>query len=142
MRINGRLHLPALFRSLPRPSSPPGAKASPMRPYSLPSRAVSLCRPRLALCTTYSRPPNRHQSTPLSSPFYFYFSPSLVNELFESQYPVSSITQANEFMQYSQWVSMLILWTRTTFRSLSKPLPASKICNLKNVLSNILKSGE
>jgi len=45
-------------------------------------------------------------------------------------------------MQYSQWVSMLILWTRTTFRSLSKPLPASKICNLKNVLSNILKSGE
>ena len=33
----GRLHLPALFRSLPRPSSPPGAKASPIRSYSLPS---------------------------------------------------------------------------------------------------------
>jgi len=32
-------------------------------------------------------------------------------------------------MQYSQWVSMLILWNRTTFRSLSKPVPASKICN-------------
>lgn len=31
-RIKGRLHLPAAFRSLPRPSSPPGAKASPMRP--------------------------------------------------------------------------------------------------------------
>ena len=27
------MHLPAAFRSLPRPSSPPGAKASPMRPY-------------------------------------------------------------------------------------------------------------
>ena len=32
-RINGRLHLPVAFRSLPRPSSPPGAKASPIRPY-------------------------------------------------------------------------------------------------------------
>jgi hypothetical protein len=37
LRINARLQLPAVFRSLPRPSSPPGAKASPMRPYSLPS---------------------------------------------------------------------------------------------------------
>ena len=35
----GRLHLPAHFRSLPRPSSSPGAKASPMRPYSLPTLA-------------------------------------------------------------------------------------------------------
>lgn len=34
LRIIGRLHLPAAFRSLPRPSSPPGAKASPIRPYS------------------------------------------------------------------------------------------------------------
>ena len=32
-RIIGRLHLPVAFRSLPRPSSPPGAKASPIRPY-------------------------------------------------------------------------------------------------------------
>ena len=30
-RINGRSRLPAAFRSLPRPSSPPGAKASPVR---------------------------------------------------------------------------------------------------------------
>ena len=29
---NGRLHLPVAFRSLPRPSSPPRAKASPIRP--------------------------------------------------------------------------------------------------------------
>ena len=32
-RIKGRLRLPADFRSLPRPSSPPRAKASAVRPY-------------------------------------------------------------------------------------------------------------
>ena len=32
LRINGRLHLPEAYRSLPRPSSPLRAKASPMRP--------------------------------------------------------------------------------------------------------------
>ena len=34
-RIIGRSRLPAAFRSLPRPSSPPGAKASPVRPVVL-----------------------------------------------------------------------------------------------------------
>ncbi len=34
-RINGHLHLHAAFRSLSRPSSPPGAKASAMRPCLL-----------------------------------------------------------------------------------------------------------
>ena len=34
-RITGHLHLPAAFRSLSRPSSPPRAKASPMRPCLL-----------------------------------------------------------------------------------------------------------
>ena len=34
-RIKGRSRLPAAFRSLPRPSSPPGAKASPVRPMVL-----------------------------------------------------------------------------------------------------------
>ena len=34
-RINGRSRLLAAFRSLPRPSSPPGAKASPVRPLVL-----------------------------------------------------------------------------------------------------------
>ncbi len=33
-RINDRSHLPAAFRSVPRPSSPLGAKASTGRPYS------------------------------------------------------------------------------------------------------------
>jgi len=34
-RINGYLHLPTAFRSLSRPSSPPGAKASTLRSYLL-----------------------------------------------------------------------------------------------------------
>ena len=35
LRIYGRSRLPADFRGLPRPSSPPGAKASSVRPRSL-----------------------------------------------------------------------------------------------------------
>ncbi len=35
LRIKGRSRLPADFRGLPRPSSPPGAKASSVRPNSL-----------------------------------------------------------------------------------------------------------
>ena len=35
-RIRGYLLLPAAYRSLSRPSSPPRAKASPMRPSSIP----------------------------------------------------------------------------------------------------------
>ena len=34
-RIKGHLHLPRAYRSLSRPSSPPGAKASTRRPNSL-----------------------------------------------------------------------------------------------------------
>jgi hypothetical protein len=37
-RINDRSHLPAAFRSVPRPSSPLGAKASTGRPYHAPAR--------------------------------------------------------------------------------------------------------
>ena len=35
LRINGRLHLPEAYRSLPRPSSPPRAKASTVRSFFL-----------------------------------------------------------------------------------------------------------
>ena len=35
-RIKGHLPLPAAYRSLSRPSSPPRAKASPMRPWYVP----------------------------------------------------------------------------------------------------------
>ena len=37
-RIKGYVPLPADFRSLSRPSSPPRAKASPVRPCTLPAR--------------------------------------------------------------------------------------------------------
>ena len=39
-RINGHLHLPAAYRSLSRPSSPPRAKASALRPFLLSSRLL------------------------------------------------------------------------------------------------------
>ena len=46
LRIKGYLHLPEAYRSLSRPSSPPRAKASAMRPcllsFKLTSRCVSL----------------------------------------------------------------------------------------------------
>ena len=35
LRIKGRLHLPEAYRSLPRPSSPPRAKASTVRSFFL-----------------------------------------------------------------------------------------------------------
>ena len=35
LRIKGYLHLPEAYRSLSRPSSPPRAKASAMRPFLL-----------------------------------------------------------------------------------------------------------
>ena len=44
LRIKGYLHLPEAYRSLSRPSSPPRAKASAMRPCLL-----------LVLPTTYGR---------------------------------------------------------------------------------------
>ena len=39
-RVNGHLRLTAAFRSLSRPSSPPRAKASAMRPSLLPSASL------------------------------------------------------------------------------------------------------
>ena len=44
LRIRGRSRLPAVFRGLPRPSSPPGAKASSVRLCSLLARTPSLTR--------------------------------------------------------------------------------------------------
>ena len=50
-RIKGHLHLPAAFRSLSRPSSPPRAKASAMRPSLLSSVAWHRCHaPYFARC--------------------------------------------------------------------------------------------
>ena len=41
-RIKGRLRLPTDYRGLPRPSSPVAAKASVMRPNSLPANKIKL----------------------------------------------------------------------------------------------------
>ncbi len=40
-RIKGRLRLPTDYRGLPRPSSPVAAKASVMRPNSLPANSFN-----------------------------------------------------------------------------------------------------
>ncbi len=45
-RISGCSRLPAVFRGLPRPSSPPGAKASSVRPNSLLALVSSAALPR------------------------------------------------------------------------------------------------
>ncbi len=42
LRINGCMLLPEAYRSLPRPSSPIGAKASIVRPYALDSISFNL----------------------------------------------------------------------------------------------------
>ena len=62
-RINGRSRLPADFRGLPRPSSPPGAKASSVRPVSLLAlacrsahRCASLARVSSCLCVCFHFP--------------------------------------------------------------------------------------
>ena len=44
-RINARCQLPAAYRRLLRPSSPPDAKASVVRPYTLSKKFSSLRQP-------------------------------------------------------------------------------------------------
>ena len=53
--FNGYLHLPAAFRSLSRPSSPPRAKASALRPYPLSSRFCALAHAHLSAHMHYVR---------------------------------------------------------------------------------------
>ena len=50
LRINGYLLLPAAFRSLSRPSSAPGAKASALRPCNLDHYWIGNATRRKALC--------------------------------------------------------------------------------------------
>ena len=62
LRINDRSHLPAAFRSVPRPSSPLGAKASTERPYYSSDHTITghtqdqtaPCRNSDVHCRTYS----------------------------------------------------------------------------------------
>ena len=53
-RIHGRSRLPVVFRGLPRPSSPPGAKASSVRPRSLLALAcLSVYRYTVRSCVSF-----------------------------------------------------------------------------------------
>ena len=53
-RITGHLHLPDAYRSLSRPSSPPRAKASAVRPSILSRSVTALMRLRLILSAVFS----------------------------------------------------------------------------------------
>ena len=55
-RITGHLHLPDAYRSLSRPSSPPRAKASAVRPSILSRSVTALMRLRLILSAVFSVP--------------------------------------------------------------------------------------
>jgi hypothetical protein len=57
-RINDRSHLPAAFRSVPRPSSPLDAKASTGRPYHAPAKTTA------SYPTTTNQPTNDTQAKP------------------------------------------------------------------------------
>ena len=70
LRINDRSHLPAAFRSVPRPSSPLGAKASterpalspptqPPSPHPGPNRAPQCTKPQTQASATNTHLPNQ-----------------------------------------------------------------------------------
>src|SRR3712207_2262471 len=54
-RINGRSHLPAAYRSVPRPSSPPSAKASTGRPFHRPGPTHAAVVPRIGRANAHQR---------------------------------------------------------------------------------------
>ena len=54
LRIKGYLHLPEAYRSLSRPSSPPRAKASAMRPYLLLVLPSRMARYILSACYNFT----------------------------------------------------------------------------------------
>ena len=95
---NGRLHLPVAFRSLPRPSSSPGAKASPIRPYF-----ASISRNHILHATAllFFNSLNLYYLNTLHLKSIIAF-PSLVNELFTCLYPLSIQRQANDHCKYSR----------------------------------------
>ena len=110
LRIKGRLHLPAAFRSLPRPSSSPEAKASSIRSYftsySLTLRLFALSR--------------RSTSGALFLGSFNYFTffttplfPSLVNELFVTLHPLSQICPAKAHPILMEHHNGNTKWTRT-----------------------------
>ena len=93
---NGCLHLPVVFRSLPRPSSSPGAKASPIRPYF-----ASISRKHIlhAFALLFFNSLNLYYLNTKHLLSFIAF-PSLVNELFTCLYPLSVHRQANDQCKY------------------------------------------
>ena len=83
LRINARLQLPVAFRSLPRLSSSLRAKASPIRPYSLPFLLLSTCITHLTLSCN-SEKSQKRKLLNLNDSLVILFSllAKLVNELF------------------------------------------------------------
>ena len=63
-RVKGHLHLTAAFRSLSRPSSPPGAKASTRCPYLLFCRLTVTCVTVLFLPILYCSCATCHRTMP------------------------------------------------------------------------------
>ena len=87
-RITGHLRLPAAFRSLSRPSSPPEAQASPVRPCSLPRRVARLTpapTPVYILCSRFGPSPRG------LGLFYFIVYFSLATTSKNSLLPVENI---------------------------------------------------
>ena len=76
--IKGHLHLPMTYRSLSRPSSPPGAKASTRRPNSL---SPYRCAPCAQLAHTFSCNLLRSSFTYFYAELSFYFFQLEVNLL-------------------------------------------------------------
>ena len=109
-RISARLQLPEAFRSLPRPSSAPGAKAFPLRSFSLDLLCESI---------RYSCSHN------ITGKFYFLitlFSPEV--RLLFKRTPASPFALFIQFSRYSLFslrflhpLSLMdggLKWTRTT----------------------------
>src|SRR3712207_4047452 len=81
LRINDRSHLPAAFRSVPRPSSPLGAKASTERPsLSPPTQSSARTQDQTAPRMTNPKPGQRysHSTTQQTNqPFHLHMSKEL-----------------------------------------------------------------
>ena len=122
LRIKGRLHLPAVFRSLPRPSSSPGAKASPIRSYFA---SISF---NTKLIRSYETIYSGRSCSWLSVLFRFTFFttplfPSLVNELFVAFNPLSQICPAKTHPILVESHNGNTKWTRTIRHSFEPRTP-------------------
>ena len=122
------MHLPAAFRSLPRPSSPPGAKASPMRPYF-----ASISFPvQLIIVQVVSSFFSSFWLLLLGSilPFYFFASLFLPVLSMNFLFPFTHFQNANQAVTRSILVeeyNCYINWTRTNLCPLWNKAPEFRL---------------